>query len=301
MFKKKSHNPLLDPNHTLVESHDILGGYLVDYPNNVPIMENFDDLTFDVMCEKDREEFNKLMVLLFNQKESNRLQKVGKYVRLINRKNECHVTPLMMAARMARGMESLKILEFILTNINVNEIDAQDSSGKSALLYACSNIDESSSIEACRILLRYGASPNLLDDKGCNALMVYALNNKSGDSIGLARLLIDHNVNIHESSTNNKLTALMIACLRFDYTKDESLISILIRSGADINKQNQQGDSILMQLCKKKLEKSIDVIKLLIKYNASVEIVNQQGHTVIDILFEQKGNKKNEIINLLVK
>lgn len=301
MFKKKSLNKLLEPGYTLIGNDDILGDYLVDYPTNVPVMENFDDLKLDVLYGKDKDDFNKFMLLLFNQKESNRLQKVAKYTGLINKKNECHVTPLMMAARMAKGAESIKILEFILTYVNVNDIDAQDSSGKSALLYACTSVDETSSVEACQILLKRGSNPNLLDDKGCNSLMVYALNNKNGDSIALARLLIDYNVNIYQSSTNNKLNVLMIACLRFEYTKDESLISILIKSGANTNQTNQQGDSVLMQLCRRNLEKNMEIIKMLIKFGVDIEIVNKEGQTVYDILFEQKGNKKNEVVNLLVK
>lgn len=305
MHKKKSWNILLDPNYSLNDnfgnSHDIMPDYLVDYPNNIPMVENFGDILVEDSFGTNNENFNKLMHLLFNKHESNRLKKIVKYVGCMHLKNANRMTPLMMAAKMARGEESLKILEYVLMNSNVNDIDAQDVEGRSALMYAVMNVDTTSSAEACQLLVKRGASVDLLDDKGCNSIMLYALSYTSGTSISVAQLLINSNVNIFESSTNNKLNAIMIACKRYEFTRDSTLITLLLNVGANINHKDKDGNTALMRLCKDDLDKNIGLIKLFIDRKAKIDITNNDGQTVYDILFAQRNNKKNEIVEMLLQ
>jgi ankyrin repeat protein len=278
-----------------------MSDYLVDYPKNVPLVENFGDILLEDSFGINNEDFNKLMHLLFNRQESNRLKKIVKYVGCMHLKNANRMTPLMMAAKMARGEESLKILEYVLMNSNVNDIDAQDVEGRSALMYAVMNVDITSSVEACQLLIKRGANVDLLDDKGCNSIMLYALSYKSGDSISVAKLLINSNVNIFESSTNNKLNAIMIACKRYEFTHDTKLIILLLSVGANINHRDKDGNTSLMQLCMGDLDKNFGLIKLLIDRKAKVDITNNNGQTVYDILFAQRNNKKNEIVEMLLQ
>ena len=303
MFKKKTYNALIDsnhglPNHGLSSNHDISDEQLMDYPNTTSIVKN--QYIF-IDENKNRNDFNKLMFLLFDQREPNRLKKIATYVMCMNMKGENHITPLMMAAKMARGDESMRILEYVLVNSDVNEIDAQDSEGRSALMYACLNVDTTSSIEACHTLLKRGANPNLLDDKGCNSMMLYALNYKSGNSIALIQMLINNNVNIFQSSTNNRLNAIMIACKRYEFTHDTKLITQLLAAGANINQRDRDGNTALMQLCSGNIDENIDLIKIFIDRKANVEISNNYGETVYDMLFAQRSDKKNDIINMFIK
>lgn len=295
MFKKKSWNILLD----YQSNHDILSDYLVDYPKNVPFTEIKDDIVLEGNFGN-TDDFNKLMFLLFNQTESNRFKKISKYVKCMNMKNTNYTTPLMMAAKMAKSEESIKILEFVLMNSDKNNINSQDIDGRSALMYACANIDTTSSLEACRLLIKNGANIDLLDDKGCNSIMIYALSYTTSNSLPLAKLLIDCNVNIFESSTNNKLNALMIACKRYDTTRDIKLISLLLDSGIDINHKDKYGNTALMQLCKSDIDKNFDLIKFLIDRKAKTDILNNNKESLYDILFSQKSLKKNDIINMIL-
>lgn len=287
---------LLGPKYLVIGSDDILDDYLFDYPDNAPSMESFGDNMDEL-----NDDFNKLMLLLSNQTEPNRLQHIYKYVKCLHMKNANHTTPLMLAAKMARGVESIQILEYIITNTISEHIDAHDQESKTALMHAYSNIDTTSSSEACRILLRRGADVNLIDDKGCDALMLYCLNCKSTNSINIAKQLINQKINLKHASFNNKLTALMIACKRYEYIKNDEMVVLLLKSGSDINQCDRFGNTVLMQMCNGNLTKNFPIIKLLIRYNASIEIENKNGKTIFDLLFDNKDSLRKEVVDMLVK
>ncbi len=291
-IKKK----LLGPKYLMIGSDDILDGYLIDYPHNMPSMESFGD-----SMEEWNDDFNKLMLLLINQDETNRLQQMYRYIKCLHMKNASYTTPLMLAAKMARGIESLQILEYILTNTSSEDIDAHDQESKTALMYACSNVDTTSSQEACKMLLMRRANVNLMDDKGCDALMLYCLNYKSSDSINLAKQLINHKIDLRRASFNNKLTSLMIACKRYEFIRNDELVVLLLKSGSDVDKVNRFGDTVLMQLCQGNLTKNLPIIKLLIRYSADAQVENRDGRNIFDVLFENKDGKKTDIVDMLVK
>lgn len=291
-IKKK----LLGPKYLMIGSDDILDGYLTDYPNNMPSMESFGD-----SMEEWNDDFNKLMLLLVNQNEPNRLQQMYKHVKCLHMKNTSHTTPLMLAAKMARGIESIQILEYILTNTSSKDIDAHDQESKTALMYACCNVDTTSSQEACNMLLRRGANVNLIDDKGCDALMLYCLNYKSSNSINLAKQLINHKIDLRRASFNNKLTSLMIACKRYEFIRNDELVVLLLKSSSNVNQRNRFGDTIIMQVCQGNLTKNLPIIKLLIRYEADAQIENRDGRNIFDVLFENKDGKKTDIVDMLVK
>ena len=92
----------------------------------------------------------------------------------------------------------------------------------------------------------------------------------------------------------------MIACKRYDTTRDIKFISLLLDSGININHKDKNGDTVLMQLCKSDIDKNFDLIKFLIDRKAKTDILNNNKESLYDILFSQKSIKKNDIINMIL-
>uniref|UniRef100_A0A6C0IEV0 Uncharacterized protein n=1 Tax=viral metagenome TaxID=1070528 RepID=A0A6C0IEV0_9ZZZZ len=75
--------------------------------------------------------------------------------------------------------------------------------------------------------------------------------------------------------TSNKSTPLMVACFFGNYEVAKSLL----HHGADVNKENNNGDTPLITVCKKKnpTQDDLDIIKMLIKNGAELNKKNKTG------------------------
>jgi len=112
------------------------------------------------------------------------------------------------------------------------DIDERDNYGRTALIQAA--ID--TRIDAMRLLLNSGASPDIQDKSGWSALH-FAARSRSAEAI---ELLVSHGatVDIADSYGNTPLWRAV-----FNYRGDGGAVSTLLRLGADSHFKNKHGNS----------------------------------------------------------
>ena len=79
------------------------------------------------------------------------------------------------------------------------------------------------------MLLAIGANVNAVDEEGCTALHILALNHSKSD-LGIAQLLVDSGAFI-ETKNRRNMTALQVAA----EIGNDKVVKILVGLGADVN------------------------------------------------------------------
>lgn len=136
-----------------------------------------------------------------------------------------------------------------------------------------------------KLLLDNGADPNKPNKNGKTPLM-FAVEDRSIEHIKL--LLNKMNKKSINLKSNFGKTAL------FD-VKRPDIMELLLNYEADPNIQDNEGNTVLMNICSS-YEKKInyDLIKLLLDYDANPTIKNKEGKSVYDI-------KNDRIQNILIE
>lgn len=167
-------------------------------------------------------------------------------------------------------------------------------------------------LDIVKLLLKYGADPDLLDGRGFTALMHAAI----GEELEIAKILIENGANVDVRSYNgdpwiNKdgNTALMTLSSLTEIWNDPDskvveITELLLNHGADVNAINDDGETALM-LASKQLR--VNSVKTLLAYGADVNIKNNDGYTAISYTKEsghfdripQNIDKEAKIIELL--
>ena len=93
-------------------------------------------------------------------------------------------------------------------------------------------------------------------------------------------------INLNEIINENFETPLFQA-LR---TEDVDIVKLLVKNGADVNKENKDGNTPLIKACKKENK---NIVKLLIEYGADV---NKENKNIVKLLIEYGAdvNKENK-------
>ncbi len=143
------------------------------------------------------------------------------------------------------------IKEFLAENVNINSTNL---SGSSALMYASTYSNTTSSLEIVKLLLEYGADVNLLNRIGYTALMFASNYSNSTSSLETVKLLLKYGADVNLQN-NNGNTALMGA-------SNNETILLLLEYGADINVQNNIGKRPLSSAA------SIETVLLLLDHGA---------------------------------
>ncbi len=176
----------------------------------------------------------------------------GKKIREILARNW---TPLHFAAHdgnIERGEKLAKSKDLV---------NARDRDGKTPL-HCC--VLSVGFIEFATMLLDNGADSTLKTLSGNTALHLAVSNGHSH----LIPLLCEHNKENINARDSNGYTPLMMV------TKKSELVEYLLRSGADVNAQDNQGRTALHWAV---LEKNLEVIKLLLDYGADRELQMLKG------------------------
>jgi len=96
-------------------------------------------------------------------------------------------------------------------------------------------------------------------------------------------------LDINTSNRTHHYTSLMLAAMRGDYT----MTTMFLTLGADINKQDKDGNTALMLAAKNGF---FNVVELLLAYGANQTLQNNNGETALSIA---ESHNQNEIIELL--
>ena len=125
--------------------------------------------------------------------------------------------------------------------------------------------------DTVRLLLRYGADPDMLDNDGNTSLW------HVGDRVDILRLLIANGANL-EFQNMKKETILHQAVL----DNNEAVVRVLLYAGMDPNIQDINGDTPLHDTVVN-MSPHPKIINLLLKHDADPTIRNKEGDTPSDI------------------
>lgn len=177
----------------------------------------------------------------------------------------------------------LNIIKTLLSK-KILDINQQDQSGKSALLYAC----ELNNLDLAKILIENGATVDVSDSSE-NTPLLHACKKNNFD---LVQYLYQQGAKIYCRNKYNLQTPLMIAC-----ANPESLpiIRFLIQKGCNINATDNNKDTPLTIACK---NNNIEIVKFLLTQNVDVKIENSVGSTALSIA-QYDGRK--EIYQILTE
>lgn len=177
------------------------------------------------------------------------------------------------------------------------DISYQSRSGKTFL----SNAVGSASLNAVKLIIQHGANIDqkftyLVEDKHYTSLMLASL--MGYDDI--VKYLIENNANVHATNSKNQ-TALVITCdhgrirnIQNEVQPYLNIINALIKAGSDINHEDKDGNTSLLLS-----SYNIILIKHMLNHGADIERQNHKGISLINKLRSQFSDEL-EIKNLVL-
>jgi Ankyrin repeats (3 copies)/Ankyrin repeats (many copies) len=178
------------------------------------------------------------------------------------------------AMHFAAEQDRTGVIDFLVASrANVN---ARAAGGTSPLHLASSR----GRLAAVKALLRHGADPNAVDERGTPLLR--ALLQGSAD---IATVLLDQGADPNVRSPADGYTALMaVSGVMIVYPERENLIRRLIAAGADVNAGDTYGNTALHGVARRgSFDKPIETAKALIAAGADVTLRNKEGRTAVDV------------------
>ncbi|WP_157148972.1 ankyrin repeat domain-containing protein [Brachyspira pilosicoli] len=196
-------------------------------------------------------------------------------------------TPLLLSLDYehieSRYDENSSVAEYLINNgadINVTNED-----GETPLMYA----SKVHNIKVIELLIQKGADINAFDNYG-NTALIYGVNN-----LETVKLLVENgaDVNFYKGGS----TALISAC-EYSHERNIDLIKYLVSKKANINAQDNKGDTALNKTLDTSDEGSIDILdfeiaNFLIEQGADVNIKNKREYTPLIYLGMGEGNNKS--------
>ena len=160
------------------------------------------------------------------------------------------------------------VFDFLIEH-RINDINAKDNEGETALMYAAFD-GKTSYLDT---LIKAGADVNAKQNNDKTALEFASLNGHTGAVINLLKAGAEVN---HQDKFGEN--ALMAAAM----SDHSSIIDILIKAGADVNAKNNKGFTALMVVAAKCSSNTAD---LLIKAGADVNAQNNESYTALYYAF----------------
>lgn len=143
--------------------------------------------------------------------------------------------------------------------------------------------------------LKRGVDINSFDSEGETAL--YAASSRG--YLEISQILIEYGADVNRGTEEEDITPLMAICRSSLISNDpnmklyqKKMVELLIKSGSDVNKQDQKGETALHGACRNRLS---EIVALLIKAGAKVDIESEKG-TALD-LAKKAGHQ--EVVEIL--
>ncbi|XP_045463870.1 putative ankyrin repeat protein RF_0381 [Harmonia axyridis] len=190
----------------------------------------------------------------------------------VNCVNSMGITPLATVTKIIWELntaEEKKIMEILLSrgaDPMMNHVD-----GQSIALYAFKHGD----VDVMMLFARYLENIDTLFE-GYTPLH-YGVSKCEGE---LVKYCLQRNADVHQRYSDNK-TLLHVAVITHNY----SMVSLLLEYGADINATMSDGNTALHLAAV--INNSENAVKDLIKYNANMNLQNDQGDTPLNRLAQQ--------------
>lgn len=220
----------------------------------------------------------------------------------------CYHCPIETAINNVKTFENIDLIKFLIKNgANIN---LRGTLGQNPLMLAIEKKD----INLCKFLLENGADLEIIDDDYNDALSI-AINNKNhikediDDYKDLLELLISKTNNINKIIKKKYDKSLMPDT---DYLKiaihknNLEALQLLINYGADINQQDEYGNSALHHAC---FYQKGFLIALILAHKSKVNQKNKQGDTPLNVFLKNFYSKNNStkssdmytVFSLLIK
>ncbi|MBV9926673.1 MAG: ankyrin repeat domain-containing protein [Acidobacteria bacterium] len=192
--------------------------------------------------------------------------------RSVNAKNGEGQTALMLASERS-DVESIKTLLAAGA-----DLDAKDRQGRTALMYAHAYKYRPASLDAVKLLLAAGARVNDADNNGRTPLMLAVQDNFTDEVKTL--LAAGARASINARDGHGK-TALLYVKSVFDEDASAEIIKVLAAAGADLDADDDDGQTLLMKLAAEGFFD--DPIRALLEAGAraSVDAKDRQGRTAL--------------------
>ncbi|WP_157153243.1 ankyrin repeat domain-containing protein [Brachyspira murdochii] len=198
------------------------------------------------------------------------------------------VTPLLLSLDYehieSRYDENSSVAEFLINN--GADINVKNNHGETPLMYA----SKLHNIKVVELLIQKGADINAFDNYG-NTALIYGVNN-----LETVKLLVENgaDVNFYKGGS----TALISAC-EYSHERNIDVIKYLVSKKANINAQDNKGDTALNKTLDTSDEGSIDILDFeiahfLIEQGADVNIKNKREYTPLIYLGMGEGNFNNK-------
>lgn len=209
----------------------------------------------------------------FYQKDPLKLAEFRRYIKAdfeINAPIDENHTSALMYSMISGYSEYAKICVEEGSDVNI-----QDSNGNSPLLLIAQQ--SYSSYSLMEFFLKYAANPNLYNEKGYTALHYAAINNRSD----LIRLLIKFkaDVNLVDNENNNALL-LLAGEVEYDTTTRQDSLNALLEAKVNINQQNNDGNNALMLFLdhptKESTEQITYYVKNFVQYGIDLSQINKK-------------------------
>lgn len=185
--------------------------------------------------------------------------------------------------------------------VNHNNLDANDleiinvildlNNGENKeLINKC--IINTGNINLIQKCLNYGGNINTQDKKG-NTLLIYACihyEEVDDDMYKLICFLLSHGADVNIQNDDGETPLLKLG--RYDY----QILNELIKYGADVNIQDNEGDTALMNIMKSKSRNNFEIISFLFNNGANLNLVNNEGKTVLNYAYEVYEQDKKSVI-----
>jgi ankyrin repeat protein/serine/threonine protein kinase len=184
-------------------------------------------------------------------------------------------------------IEKIEFLASIINNLNKDLLLAlflEKDENDNTLIHKVvkSKVNEQ---KIMKILLEYGANPNLKDVSGQTPLHLAIVD----DKIEIVKLLLEYLVdyNLKDNLGNTPLT-LAIKKNRIE------IVELLLQYGADVNLKDDEGRSPLYLAI---MDNNIRIVELLLRYGANPNLKDDLGDTLLHIAVQENNL---EIIKLLI-
>jgi ankyrin repeat protein len=189
-------------------------------------------------------------------------------------------TALMYAASYSNATSNIETVKLLLeSGANVN---LQNDTNSTALMIAARYSNTTSNLETVKFLLESGANVNIQNDYGWTALMLAARNSNTNSNIETVKLLLESGANVNLQNDTNS-TALMMAAKNSNTNSNIETVKLLLESGANVNLQDNTNSTALMYSARySNTDSNVETVKLLLEYEADPFPKSQENKSALD-------------------